>query len=100
MSTKTILWSLGALLIIGGSIFFGLTTKKEAEVMKQTAPEAQKTNKEIIVTTPTPTKEAPSDAIVDYLVDGLTSDETKTVEATLDNTKPESQSQTTVNTNF
>ena len=106
MSAKTILLSVCGILLIGGITY--ITTRKtppQNKVSLQAPVQAEKTTPaanqmEIMTISAVPTKDAPSDAIVDYLVDGLAHDDTVAADASIDATRPAASDVTTVNTNF
>lgn len=105
MSSKTILISLCAVIIIGGALYVAISQKSSTNnnvaietppVQTQAEVPAQK--EETVVTAPK--ADASTDVIIDYLVDGQTSNETKTVQATLDASIPSTTQDSTINTNF
>lgn len=97
MSTKKILLALGAVIIIGGAIYFA-STKNVGDFMMKS--ENTSTMQGGASTTPQPTKEATSESIIDYLIDGIAGDDTKAAEASIDQTTPASQGEANLNTNF
>jgi hypothetical protein len=103
MSTKTVLWSLGGFIIIAGVIYFAKPQSPVAQLgtpLPSQQEEGLVAKKDPEAPTPEPTKDAPSDAIIDYLVDGISADDTKAAGATIDQTTPATSQTTSVNTNF
>lgn len=98
MSTKNIVLSLVGVILIGGAIYFSMS-KKAAEIEMKTMPPVSTTQSEKTAVTQEPTKEASTDTIIDYLVDGQSSDETKAAQATLD-APISAEAEPTINTNF
>ncbi len=106
MSAKTVLLSVCGILLIGGIAY--ITTRKtppQNKVPLQAPVQAEKSTPaanqmEIMTISAVPTKDAPSDAIVDYLVDGLAHDDTVAADASMDASRPAPSNTSTVNSNF
>ncbi|MBP6888893.1 MAG: hypothetical protein KBC21_04330 [Candidatus Pacebacteria bacterium] len=89
MTTKGMIAALLAVIAIGGVIYFSLPKDKGIDVTPTGT-----TSETPSATAPTkqdPTTTSSNDAIVDYIVDDLTTDETKAAEATIDASVPPSQ---------
>ena len=102
MSTKTIVVSLIGVILIGGAIYFTMS-QKSSKVTTLTTP-IQTTQKENSTSTetqstPEPTKNSSSNEIIDYIVDGQSSDEIKAAEASID-TSSSATVEPTISTNF
>ena len=100
-STKTILWSVSGIILLAAAFYMVGSKKKDEQGMtsEERARSVTQENSSVPTTAP-PAKDASSEAIIDYLVDGQSNDDTKSAEASIDNTSPASQGETTINTNF
>lgn len=105
ISTKTIIMSLFGIIIIGSAVYFAKPKQvvevqpvqvTEKVVEAPISPEAQ-TSPSLVVT---PTQDASNDQIIDYIVDGLTTDEMNAARATISSSTPGSQADLTIGTNF
>ncbi len=97
MTTKSLITTLVVAIIIGGIVFFAMpekTTNKMESTGTSTGSE--------VSTSPSPSSNASSDEIVDFLVDGLSKDETSAAEKTLESQSPASSGNAAaeINTNF
>ncbi len=99
-SLKTILASLGAIIIIASAVYF--SKPKEIEQLAPSTRSTQKASqvpRNIYENKPEPDPRTSSSDIIDYLVDGLTKSETETLTSLLEATTSE-QSYITISTNF
>ncbi len=105
MSTKTILLSSLAIIVIGGAVLFSSPKKvNDTPAPSQQAVSANTQNQQLMhideqAGTPEPKASASSDEIIDYLIDDLTKDETKATESMID-TVPNATSDVSISTNF
>lgn len=101
MSTKQILITLVGIIIIGGALYLSMS-KKNTENVATTAPVTIDKN-EITTSkdlTMEPSKNASNDEIIDYIVDGQSSDETTAAEASLKTSSTATVEEPTISTNF
>lgn len=103
MSTKNIISSLIGVIVIGGAIYFFMENSSNKTQVKDPAPiSTSKENvlpqeqKNIVLE---PKKNASSDEIIDYIVDGQSNDEMTAVETAL-KTPPSEEKDPTIVTNF
>lgn len=97
MNNKGLITALIIIIILGGVIYFTLPQK--AQVTEATG---TTTTEETVGAIASPTSQSSSEEIIDFIVNDLTSDETKAAEATIDSTLPSSQSEVaaSLQTNF
>ncbi|MEN9614302.1 MAG: hypothetical protein RLZZ347_609 [Candidatus Parcubacteria bacterium] len=95
MSSKTIIGIVVVVVLIVLGVY--LSGKKPA-----VAPTPSMSGATAVSGTPVPPKNSSSDAIIDYVVDGLSADDASTTKATIDGAKAPSQVNTagSLNTNF
>ena len=95
MSTKSIILTLIGVIIIGDAVYFSMS-KKPTNTLTNTKPV---TTTYDMVTSQEPTKNTPTDEIIDYIVDRQSEDETNVAQVTLE-TSPNSVSMPSITTNF
>ena len=109
MSTKTVLISLCAAIIIGGVVFFTLEKNKlsQSDAYNQTPadvtytpPQQDNSHTEDKSITLEPSKTASNDQIIDYIVEGQPSNETKTAKTMINATMTSSDHDVSIRTNF
>jgi hypothetical protein len=98
MSTKNIIFSLVGVIVIGGAIYFSMS-KKSTDIEIKTMPPVSATQTEKKEIIQEPAKDASTDQIIDYIVDGQSGDETRAAQASLE-TSATAEAEPTINTNF
>jgi hypothetical protein len=105
MPKKTFLLSFFGVLVIGGTLYFSSPQKSKAPVVTSPAlvqvSQDEKIQQPSMVPTSTePSKDASTEEIVDYLVDGVTDDETSATEKIIDDSVATSTADVAISTNF
>ena len=102
MSTKTIITSLVGVIIVGSIIYFTMKGKDPVAVTTEPVPvqivkEETPQGETAVVG---PTKNASTNEIIDYLIDGQSRDETTAAKATVDAIAPSPLQEPVTSTNF
>lgn len=109
MSKNILLIAVFGIIIIGGSVYYATNNKQSLPIQKTREAAinvpaekitATTTNNDISDVASSPKKDAQSDEIIDYIVDGLSSDESKTIDMTLAATSSGTQEEPVIGTNF
>ena len=109
MPKNILLIAVFGIVIIGGCVYYALNNKRYTPIQKTIETSritpveqitATETKEETSDLTSTPKKDASSDEIINYIVDGLASDESKAFEITLISTSTSSPDMPTIGTNF
>lgn len=99
MSSRTMLWIVGILIVLAGGYYCYSHNTQGDSMTPGTGDQTQAMN---VPTTPEPSKDSSDDAVIDYMVTGLANDQEATEKAAIDSHSSQSQAAAadSLNTNF